>query len=275
MPLSVSTAPLERRLLWVGRREEQLTALVKPLDPYPVAVRAEGCCRDALALMLDWPPHLLILDTPEGPTPPFTWDTFLGEGLPAVDPYRTGGPWYQEDDGPRVLPVLFLTNDIPGPADLPLAWRYRVHCQPRYHITYFLQAWLKKPLNPPRLAPEPLLVIDFVRLALWVKGDTLHLPPRTMEVLAALTEHHPRPLMAADIAQHMHERAGWRTSEHGVRAAVQALRTRLTPIGLSRDLLVHHSEGYSLSLGPLTGLLEDRVWFWSDADAWWSPDTSR
>lgn len=179
MPLPVSTAPLERRLLWVGRREEQLTALVKPLDPYPVAVRAEGCCRDALALMLDWPPHLLILDTPEGPTPPFTWDTFLGEGLPAVDLYRTGGPWYQEDDGPRVLPVLFLTNDIPGPADLPLAWRYRVHCQPRYHITYFLQAWLKKPLNPPRLAPEPLLVIDFVRLALWVKGTpyTCHPEP--------------------------------------------------------------------------------------------------
>ena len=271
----VSTAPLERRLLWVGRREEQLTALVQPLDPYPVVLRAEDCCRDALALMLDWPPHLLILDTLEGPSPPFTWDTFLSQGLPAVDPYRPGGPWYREDDTPRVLPVLFLTDDIPGPADLPLAWRYRVHCQPRYHIIYFLQAWLETPLNPPRLSPEPMLVIDFVRLALRVQGVSLHLPPRTMEVLAALIEHHPWPLMTADIARYMHKHAGRLTNEHGVRAAVQALRTRLESIGLDRDLLAHCSEGYSLSFGPLTGSLEDRVWFWSDADAWWSPDTSR
>ena len=225
--------------------------------------------------MPDWPPHLLILDTPEGPTPPFTWDTFLGQGLPPVDPYRTGGPWYREDDTPRVLPVLFLTNDIPGPADLPLAWWPRVHCQLRYHITYFLQAWLEKPLNPPRLAPEPLLVVDFVRLALRIQGISLHLPLRTMEVLAALIEQHPRPLMSAEIAQHMYSHAGRRTSQHGVRAAVQALRHRLGEIGLDRDLLIHHSAGYSLNLGPFTGLLEDRVWFWSDADAWWSLDTSR
>ena len=271
----VNTTPLERRLLWVGRQEEQLTELIQLLEPYPVTLRAEGCCQDALTLMPDWPPHLLILDTPEGPTPPFTWDTFLGQGLPAVDPYRTGGPWYREDDTPRVLPVLFLTDDIPGPTDLPLAWRYRVYCQPRYHIAYFLQAWLEKPLNPLRLAPEPLLIIDFVRLAIWVQGKTVHLAPRIMEVLAALTAHHPRSLMAADIARHMHKHAGWHTPEHGVRAAVKALRTRLKPIGLDRDLLVHRSEGYSLNFGPLTGSLEDRIWFWSDADAWWSPDTSR
>ena len=270
-----NTAPLERRLLWVGQQEEQLTRLVQPLDPYPVALCAEDCCQDALTLMPYWPPHLLILDTPEGPTPPFTWDTFLGEGLPAVDPYRPEGPWYQEDDTPRVLPVLFLTDDIPGPADLPLAWRHRVYCQPRYHIIYFLQAWLEKPLNPPRLAPEPLLVIDFVRLALWVQGVSLYLPPRTMEVLATLAEHHPESLMAADIAQHMHQRAGRRISEHGVRSAIQSLRTRLKLFGLDRDLLVHRSEGYFLSLGPRTGSLEDRVWFWSGTEAWWSPDTSR
>ena len=271
----VNTTSLERRLLWVGRREKQLTELVQPLEPYPIALRAKDGCQDALTLMAYWPPHLLILDTPTGPTPPFTWDTFLGEELPAVDPYRPGGLWYQEDDTPRVLPVLFLTNDIPGPADLPLAWRYRIHCQPRYHITHFLQAWLEKPLNPPRLAPEPLLIIDFVRSAIWVQGKTLRLPPRTMEVLAVLTEHHPQPLMGADIAQHLHERTGRRTPGHGVRAAVQALRFRLKTLGLDLDLLDNCGGGYSLSLGCPTGSLKDRVWFWSDVDAWWSPDTSR
>jgi hypothetical protein len=81
--------------------------------------------------------------------------------------------------------------------------------------------------------------------------------------------------MAADIARHMHSRAGRRTSAHGVRAAVQTLRKQLEPIGLDYDLLLHRSEGYSLNIGPGTGLLEDRIWFWSDDDAWWSPDISR
>ena len=222
-----------------------------------------------------WPPHLLILDIPEGPIPPFTWDTFLGQELPAVDPYHAGGPWYQEDDTSRVLPVLLLTADIPGPADLPPAWRHRVHCQPRYHIAYFLQAWLEKPLNPPRLEPEPLLVVDFVCQALWVQGSSLHLPPRTMEVLAVLVKHHPRPLMAADIVQGMQVHTGRRTSETGVRSEVRNLRARLKPIGLDRDLLIHRSQGYSLNLGPGVGSLDDRIWFWSGAEAWWSSDTSR
>lgn len=271
----MSTTPLERRLIWVGRQEQELAEFTKPLQSYPVTWRTVGCCSDALALMRDWPPHLLILDTPEGPTPPFTWDTFLGQGLPAVDPYRAGGPWHQEEDTPRVLPVLFLTAGFPGPADLPPAWRHRVHCQPRYHAAYFLQAWLEKPLNPPRLEPEPLLIIDFVRQALRVQGVSLELPPRTMEVLAVLVKHHPKPLMAADIVQGMQEHTGRRTSEPGVRNAIQSLRSNLKLIGLERDLLVRHHQGYSLNFGPLTGSLEDRIWFWSDTEAWWSTDTSR
>ena len=171
----LSTTPLERRLIWVCREKQELTAFTKPLQSYSVTWHSVGCCSEALSLMSDWPPHLLILDTLEGPTP-FTWDTFLGQGLPAVDPYRSGGPWYQEDDTPRVLPVLFLTADIPGPTDLPPAWQHRVHCQPRYHITHLLQAWLEKPLNPPRLQPEPLLIIDFRRHVLWVQGVSLTPP---------------------------------------------------------------------------------------------------
>lgn len=271
----LSTTPLERRLIWVGRQEQELVGFTKPLQSYSVTWRSVGCYSDALALMPGWPPHLLILDTPEGPTPPSTWDTFLGQGLPAVDPYRVGGPWYQEDDTPRALPVLFLTDDIPGPSGVPLAWRYRVHCQPRYHITYFLQAWLEKPLDPPRLEPEPLLIIDFVRQALWVEGVSLDLPPRTMEMLTVLAKHHPQPLMAVDIVQEMQKHTGRRTSEPGVRNAIRALRSHLELIGLDRDLLVHRSQGYSLNLGPSTGSLEDRIWFWSSTEAWWSPNTSR
>lgn len=252
-----------------------MAEFTKPLQSYPVIWRTVGCCSDALALMSDWPPHLLILDTPEGPTPPFTWDTFLGQGLPAVDPYRIGGPWHQADDTPRVLPVLFLTADIPGPADVPPAWRHRVHCQPCYHITHFLQAWLEKSPNPPRLEPEPLLTIDFVRHALRVQGVSLYLPPRTLDVLAVLARYHPQPLMAADIVRGMREHRGRRTSEHGVRSAVRNLRARLAPLGLDHALLVHRHQGYSLNLGPGRGSLEDRLWFWSDAEAWWSPDTDR
>ena len=132
--------------------------------------------------------------------------------------------------------MLFLTADIPGSADLPPAWRHRVHCQPRYHIAYFLQAWLEKPLNPPRMEPEPLLVIDFVRRVLRVRGVSLELPPRTMEVLAVLVKHHPQPLMAADIVQGMQEHTGRRASEPGVRSVVQSLRNHLAQIGLDREL---------------------------------------
>ena len=269
------TTPLERRLIWVGRQEQELAELTKPLRSYPVTCRSVGCCGDALALMLDWSPHLLILDTPEGPTSPFTWDTFLGDGLPAVDPYRTEGLWYQENDPPRVLPVLFLTDEIPGPADLPAAWQHRVHCQPRDHITYFLQAWLEKPLNPPRVEPEPLLAVDFVRHVLRVQGTSLALPPRTMEVLAILVKHHPQPLMAVDIVKEMQKHTGRRTSEHGIRSVVQSLRAKLEPIGLDRDLLIHRHQGYSLNLGPNTGSLDDRIWFWSGSEAWWATDTPR
>ncbi len=252
-----------------------MAEFTKPLQSYPVTWRSVGCCSDALALMSDWPPHLLILDTLEGPTPPFTWDTFLGQGLPAVDPYRTGGPWYQEDNMPRVLPVLFLTADFPGPTDLPPAWRHRVHCQPRYHAAYFLQAWLEKPLNPPRLEPEPLLFIDFVRQTLRVRGVSLGLAPRTTDVLAVLVKHHPQPLMAADIVQGLQVHRGRRTSEHGVRSAIHTLRARLAQIGLDRELLVHRPQGYSLNLGPGRGSLEDRIWFWSGTEAWRSTDTPR
>ena len=267
--------PLERRLIWVGRQEQELVEFTKPLQSYSVTWRSVGCCSDALALMSDWPPHLLILDTLEGPTPPFTWDTFLGYGLPAVDPYRSGGPWCQKNDTPRVLPVLFLTVDIPGSADLPPAWQHRVHCQPRYYITYFLQAWLEKPLNPPRLKPEPLLAIDFVRQALRVQGVSLTQPPRTMEVLAVLAKHHPHSLMAFDIVQEMQKLTGRRTSEAGVRNAIQTLRSNLKLIGLERALLIHGNQGYSFDLGPSFGSLEDRIWFWSGPEAWWSTDTPR
>lgn len=189
--------------------------------------------------------------------------------MPAVDPYRSGGPWHREDDTPRVLPVLFLTADIPGPADLPPAWQHRVHCQPRYHITYLLQAWLEKPLNPPRLQPEPLLIIDFVRHTLWVQGVSLVQPPRTMAVLAVLAKHHPHPLMAIDIVQAMQELMGWRIAEPGVRNAIRSLRSNLKLAGVEHDLLINRSQGYSFDLGPCFGSLEDRIEFWSGPEAWY------
>ena len=268
MNSQLSTTPLERRLIWVGREKQELTAFTKPLQSYSVTWHSVGCCSEALSLMSDWPPHLLILDTLEGPTP-FTWDTFLGQGLPAVDPYRSGGPWYQEDDTPRVLPVLFLTADIPGPTDLPPAWQHRVHCQPRYHITHLLQAWLEKPLNPPRLQPEPLLIIDFRRHVLWVQGVSLTPPPRTMAVLAVLAKHHPQSLMAIDIVQAMQELMGWRIAESGVRNAIRSLRSDLELAGVEHDLLINRSQGYSFDLGPCFGSLEDRIEFWSGPEAWY------
>ena len=272
---AVTSARPERRILWVGRQEHELAPIVAPLESYPVVWRWTGGCSQALALLPQWPSHLLVLDTPDGPTLPLTWDSLLGRELPAVDPYRPGGAWYRTDDTPRVLPVLRLTADIPGPGDVPPAWHYRVHCLPRFQITAFLQNWLERPLDPPGADPMPLLIVDFQRRALWIHGAPLHLPARTLEVLAVLAAHHPRPLMATAIAQHMQRRASWHTSENGVRAAVQALRTRLRRLGPEHNLLVNHGEGYALNLGPYTGSLEDRIWFWADADAWWSPRTYR
>ena len=225
--------------------------------------------------MADWSPHLLILDAGAEPAPPCSWDRFLGEGLPSVDPYRTGGPWHRADDPPRVLPVLCLTADIPGPADLPPAWRHRVHCQPRHHIVPFLQAWLAQPQHAPRLEPEPLLVIDFARQALRVQGVPVYLPPRTLDVLAVLARHHPQPLTAADIVRGLREHGGLRTSEHGVHSAVRNLRARLAPLGLDRALLVQHDHAYALNLGPGRGSPEDRLWFWSGPEARGSTDIDR
>ena len=114
-----------------------------------------------------------------------------------------------------------------------------------------------------------------MRQALRVQGVSLHLPPRTMDVLAVLARHHPRPLMAADIVRELRAHTGRRTSAHGVRSAVRSLRSHLEPLGLDRELLVHRHQGYALNLGPVTGSPEDRLWFWSDSEAWWSPDTAR
>ena len=279
MNAPVTAALPERRVLWVGRQEHELTPIFAALETYPVAWRWTGCCSQALALLPQWPPHLLVLEYPRrpyaAPAPPLTWDSLLGRELPAVDPYRPGGAWYRADDTPRVLPVLWLTADIPGPGDVPPAWHYRVHCLPRFQITAFLQNWLARPLEPPGAEPVPLLIVDFQRQALWLRSVPLHLPARTLEVLSVLAAHHPRPLMAATIAQYMRRRSGGHTSENGVRAAVQALRTRLRRLGPEPDLLVNHGEGYALNLGPYTGTLEDRIWFWADADAWWSPRTPR
>ena len=271
----MSPTPPERRLLWIGPRAPEPEEVLPPRPDPPVAWRAVDGCRDAVALMAAWAPHLLILDAGAEPAPPCSWSRFLGEGLPAVDPYRVGGPWHRADDTPRVLPVLLLTAAIPGPADLPPAWRHRVHCQPRAHAAGFLQAWLATPLEPPRWAPEARLMIDFVRQTMQVRGVVVPLPPRTMDVLAVLAQYHPRPLMAADIVREMRAHAERRTSAHGVRSAICTLRHHLEPLGLDRELLVHRHQGYALNLGPATGSPEDRLWFWSGAEAWGAPDTAR
>lgn len=268
-----TTLAAPRRILWINPQENNRPACATCPEAQRVACRWVHNCREGLELMPAWPPHLLVLDTPDGPTPPCTWDSLLSQELPTVDPYRPGGAWYQTDDIPRVLPLLFLTPGMPGPGDLPPAWRLRVHCLPRFQVTAFLQAWLTHPLHAPATEPSPLLIVDFIRQALWIQGTVLPLPPRTLAVLRILIHHHPQPLMAATIARHMHQHGGWRTTETGVRTAIQALRVRLQQ-ETTTGLLVNQGEGYALDLGPWSGDPTDRIWFWADADAWWSPRTS-
>ena len=272
--LNTSTAASgsERRVLWIAKPAADLAPITVHLQAYSVAWCQVGCCGEALDLISAWPPHLLVLDQPSGPAPPLTWHALLAKDLPAVDPYQPGGAWHRPDHPPRFLPLLFLTD---APNSLPPAWLNRVNCRSRDEAPVFLQAWLNRPLDPPAPDDQPLLIIDFVRNTVWVQGVPLDLPPRTLQVLAVLAAHHPRPLMATTIARHMHDHAHWRTSESGVRAAIQALRTRLHRLPDAPALLANRGEGYTLDLGPFTGSLEDRIWFWTGVDAWWSPDTPR
>ncbi len=214
----------ERRILWIAPPPADLADISARLQAYAVVWHRVCCCGEALELIPTWPPHLLVLDQLAGPTPPLTWHTLLADALPVVDPYQPGGAWYRPDQPPRVLPLLFLT-DAPNP--LPPAWHNRVHCRSRDEAPAFLQAWLNRRLDPPGHHPQPQLIIDFVRHTVWMQGVPLDLPARTLQVLAVLAAHHPKPLMAATIARHMHDQTHWRTSESGVRAAIQALRSRL------------------------------------------------
>ncbi len=174
------------------------------------------------------------------------YETFVHVRLPLVDPYRPTGslennPWQH-----KASPILIVAGE-------PMATTPGLRTPYLNRAAYFQP----KPVEPSCLLPlvdkllpemHPGIVLDPDHSWVEVQGCRYTVSEQRMDLLVTLARHHPQPLTAARLAQHIHKERGVFTSESAVRMTVANLRRQLTED--DPQSLIANKCGYFLTCTP-------------------------
>ncbi len=235
-----------RRLLWVDAQPSALDQAGRYFRAHHLAVRFVDNFEEALVEVDTRSPHLLLLDY-DMPTSAMAYETFVHARLPLVDPYRMTGPLADNPWRHTAMPILLVSGG--PPVTIPGFVAPHLH-----RVAHFVP----KPFEPSHLLPlvEELLperhagiILDPDQGCVEVQGIRRAVSERRMDLLMTLARHHPRPLKAAQLVQHLSRERGVLTSETAVRTAVSSLRRQLEGDGLP-SLVDTQRNGYFLTRPP-------------------------
>ncbi len=235
---------LPRRLLWVDAQPSILDQAGRFLRAHRLDLRFMDSFEKALVEMDTWSPHLLLLDYTSGT---MAYETFVHVRLPLVDPYRMTGPLADNPWQHTAIPILLVSGG--PPVTIPGFVAPHLH-----RVAHFVP----KPFEPScllplvdKLLPEPKpgLILDPDHGWVEVQGCRHTVSERRMDLLVTLARHHPRPLNAAQLVQHLSRERGVLATETAVRTAFSSLRRQLEGDGFP-SLVDNQRNGYFLTRLP-------------------------
>ena len=212
-----------RRLLWVDSTPAALDQTGRFLQGHRMEVCFADNFHDACQKIEMWSPHLLLLDYITSDA--MTFETFVYDRLPLIDPHRANGPLADNPWQHEAIPILLVA----GEPMVSTRGLKALHLQRAAHFvakpveSSYVAALVDK-LLPKQNAG---ITLDPDQGCLEVQGCQHTVSEQGMDLLVTLARHHPRPLTAVRLAQRMHEERGVLISEASVRMAVHSLRRQL------------------------------------------------